>query len=571
MYNFYNKYISNRGDEMKHLLPSLENFIEKDFEFVQSHEIPNNLTQNLPSTRYFLLQTNHHYFISATSRPLQWKQTISINSDSNWLEVVSYLSKHETILCENDHEEIVGYLRGATILSTIFTCYQYLLAYFETVLKTVDIALSLIDEEEKVIIWTEGAEQIFSIPKESIIGKPATDFFAVEMLQALETLRTGKSVVKRQHQPREDLFVLINSNPVILQEKVIGAVSAEKDITSEIRLLQELFHMSSKVEQLHSNLIPKDDPFIKIKGNSQVMRNCKATVKKISLTKATVLISGESGTGKELFARAIHDCSHQREEPFIAINCGAIPPTLYESELFGYEGGAFTGADPKGKKGKFELASNGTLFLDEIAEMPLDMQVKLLRVLQEKSFFRVGGTKLFKVNCRIIAATNRNLLDMLKKQTFREDLYYRLNVLSLEIPPLRERKEDVFELIQYLLHEFSLLYNSPIQSFPSEVLQWLIQYNWPGNVRELRNTIERLVILSTDGIIQLEHLPASIYPSTTPNFHSQQTTLQEKIDRYEKLLLLEALQMENGNKSALAKRLGLSRATLYNKMKRLGI
>ncbi len=556
---------------MKHLLPSLENFIEKDFEFVQSHEIPNNLTQNLPSTRYFLLQTKHHYFISATSRPLQWKQTISINSDSNWFEVVSYLSKHETILCENDHEEIVGYLRGATILSTIFTCYQYLLAYFETVLKTVDIALSLIDEEEKVIIWTEGAEQIFSIPKESIIGKPATDFFAVEMLQALETLRTGKSVVKRQHQPREDLFVLINSNPVILQEKVIGAVSAEKDITSEIRLLQELFHMSSKVEQLHSNLVPKDDPFIKIKGTSQVMRNCKATVKKISLTKATVLISGESGTGKELFARAIHDCSHQREEPFIAINCGAIPPTLYESELFGYEGGAFTGADPKGKKGKFELASNGTLFLDEIAEMPLDMQVKLLRVLQEKSFFRVGGTKLLKVNCRIIAATNRNLLDMLKKQTFREDLYYRLNVLSLEIPPLRERKEDVFELIQYLLHEFSLLYNSPIQSFPSEVLQWLIQYNWPGNVRELRNTIERLVILSTDGIIQLEHLPASIYPSITPNFHSQQTTLQEQVDRYEKILLLEALQMENGNKSALAKRLGLSRATLYNKMKRLGL
>ena len=556
---------------MKHLLPSLESFIEEDFELVQSHEIPENLTQTLPSIRYFLLQTNHHYFFSTTSSPLHWKQIFSINNDSNWLEVISHLSKHDIILYENEHGEIAGYISRASVLSALFTSYQYLFAYFETILKTADIALSLIDEDEKVVIWTESAEQIFSIPKERIIGKPATDFFAVEMLQALETLRTGKSVVKRQHQPREDLFVLINSNPVILHEKVIGSVSAEKDITAEIRLLQDLFHMSNKVELLHSNLTFKDDPFVKIKGTSQVMRNCKATIQKISKTKATVLISGESGTGKELFARAIHDCSHQREEPFIAINCGAIPPTLFESELFGYDGGAFSGADPKGKKGKFELASNGTLFLDEIAEMPLNMQVKLLRVLQERSFFRVGGTRLLKVNCRIIAATNRNLLDMLKNETFREDLYYRLNVLSFEIPPLRERKEDVFELIQCFLHEFSLFYNYPIQSFPYEVLQLLVQYDWPGNVRELRNIIERLVILSTDGIIQLEHLPASIYPSTVPNLTSSPTTLQEQIDRYEKLLLLEALQLENGNKSALAKRLGLSRATLYNKMKKLGI
>ena len=200
--------------------------------------------------------------------------------------------------------------------------------------------------------------------------------------------------------------------------------------------------------------------------------------------------------------------------------------------------------------------------------MPLDMQVKLLRVLQEKSFFRIGGTKLLSANCRIIAATNRNLEVMLQKETFREDLYYRLNVLSLEIPPLRDRKEDIFELIQSFLHEFSLLHQCPIHSFPYEVLQTLIQYDWPGNIRELRNIIERLVILASDGIIQLEHLPASIYQTTIPD---APLSLQEQVDRYEKVLLLEALRLENGNKSALAKRLGLSRATLYNKMKRLGI
>lgn len=555
---------------MKHLLPSLEHVIETDFVLFQSYEIPEKNIQNFPTIRYFFLQTDHHYFISAASSPLHWKQTISINKDSDWADIVSHLSQNEIILYENEHGKIAGYIRSATLLQAIFTCYQYLHAYFETILKTADIALSLIDEDEKFVIWTQRAEQIFSIPRDRIIGKSASKFFAVEMLQVLETLRTGKSVIKRQHQPREDLFVLINANPVTIDNQIVGAVSAETDITSEIRLLQELFHMSNKVERLQSHLIPKDDPFIKIKGNSQAMKHCKATIKKISATKATVLISGESGSGKELFARAIHDYSDQRNEPFIAINCGAIPPTLFESELFGYEGGAFSGADSKGKKGKFELASNGTLFLDEIAEMPLEMQVKLLRILQEKSFFRVGGTKLLKVNCRIIAATNRNLLDMLKNETFREDLYYRLNVLSFDIPPLRERKEDVFELIQCFLHEFSILYNCHIQSFPYEVLQLLVQYHWPGNVRELRNIIERLVILSTDGMIQLEHLPAAIYPSTAPNT-APQTTLQEQIDRYEKTLLLEALRLENGNKSALAKRLGLSRATLYNKMKKLGI
>ena len=546
---------------MKHLLPPLNQLIETDFLIVDRD---NPFIDSNPAI--LVLKTEQHYFTTAAAYPLNWQKTTAINDNSEWNDAIC--TECNVVLYEDNQGQVSGYIRSAALINTLFSCYQHLLAYFETTLKTTDLTLTIIDDNEKVAVWTDGAEQIFSIPREHIIGKPATDYFNPDMLQVLKTLRTGKSVIKHQHQPREDLFVLINARPIILHDNIIGAVSAETDITAQIRLLQELFHMTHKVEQLHINLQPKEDPFLRIKGTSKAVKQCKETIQKISATKATVLISGESGTGKELFARAIHDCSKQQNEPFIAINCGAIPPSLFESELFGYEGGAFSGADPKGKKGKFELAGNGTLFLDEIAEMPLDMQVKLLRVLQEKSFFRIGGMKLLQANCRIIAATNRNLEEMLQKETFREDLYYRLNVLSLEIPPLRERKEDVFELIQSFLHEFSILHQCPVQSFPYEVLQTLIQYNWPGNIRELRNIIERLVILAPDGIIRLEHLPASIYQTTIPD---ASLSLQEQVDRYEKVLLLEALRLENGNKSALAKRLGLSRATIYNKLKRLGI
>ncbi|UPK45114.1 sigma-54 interaction domain-containing protein [Paenibacillus pabuli] len=514
-----------------------------------------------------------------------------------------------------DEGPLLGYIAVSDVLQEMIHAHRLMEAYFETTLETAGSALTLINEEAEVIYWTSGAEHVFSIKKEDIIGKPAADFFPPDRLQSLKTLYTGETVYRKQHQPRPDLFALINARPVQLDGRIVGAVAAEVDITTEIRLHQELLHMTSKVQHLEkavARLRPDSDPFARIKGSSPVINQCLETIRKISTTSATVLILGESGTGKELFAKAIHDLREPQTAPFIAINCGAIPGSLFESELFGYEKGAFSGADPKGKKGKIELAEGGTLFLDEIGEMPLELQVKLLRVLQEKSYFPVGGTRMKQANCRIIAATNQNLLSMIARNQFREDLYYRLNVINLVIPPLRMRKEDIYELTQTFLQEFSLLYNRHIELVPPEVFKLLFQYDWPGNVRELRNVIERITILTTDGEVKPEYLPDTFIPSmdqgqsilheevqlhpqpdlasnsspfpgradpSVPSHvgemdnsaNSSPLSYQEQLDTYESELLLQYLKAAGGNKRTLARQLGISRATLYNRMKRLGL
>ncbi|MGF9697481.1 sigma-54 interaction domain-containing protein [Paenibacillus sp. MABNR03] len=560
---------------MKHLLPDVMSLLRTDL---------SNLNESLPipiiSSSTDLSETFHHF------------------NESPYLLV-------------QDEGLPMGYISLNDVLQQMLHAHRLIEAYFETTLETAGTALTLINEEAKVAYWTSGAEHVFSINKKDIIGQPAANFFPPDRLQSLKTLYTGETVYRKQHQPRPDLFALINARPVVLDGRIVGAVAAEVDITTEIRLHQELLHMTSKVQHLEkavARLRPDLDPFAGIKGSSPVIKQCLETIRKISTTSATVLILGESGTGKELFAKAIHDLREPQTAPFIAINCGAIPASLFESELFGYEKGAFSGADPKGKKGKIELAEGGTLFLDEIGEMPLDLQVKLLRVLQEKSYFPVGGTRMKQANCRIIAATNQNLLGMIAKNQFREDLYYRLNVINLIIPPLRMRKEDIYELTQSFLQEFSLLYNRHIELVPPEVFKLLFSYEWPGNVRELRNVIERITILTTDGEVKPEYLPESLtltveLPSSTadepatlqtitdlaslsstgdvreiiqednngPSFEVSPLSYQEQMDAYESNLLLQCLQSTGGNKRTLARQLGISRATLYNRMKRLGL
>ncbi|WP_062320700.1 sigma-54 interaction domain-containing protein [Paenibacillus pabuli] len=544
--------------------------------------------------------------------------TMSVIPSSTELAEAIPLFNTSPYLMIQDDGPLLGYIAVSDVLYAMMNAHRLLEAYFETTLETAGSALTLINEEAKVTYWTSGAEHVFSINKKDIIGKPAADFFPPERLQSLKTLYTGETVYRKQHQPRTDLFALINARPVQLDGRIVGAVAAEVDITTEIRLHQELLHMTSKVQHLEkavARLRPESDPFARIKGSSLVMKQCLDTIRKISSTSATVLILGESGTGKELFAKAIHDLREPQTAPFIAINCGAIPASLFESELFGYEKGAFSGADPKGKKGKIELAEGGTLFLDEIGEMPLELQVKLLRVLQEKSYFPVGGTRMKHASCRIIAATNQNLLSMISRNQFREDLYYRLNVINLVIPPLRMRKEDIYELTQTFLQEFSLLYNRHIEWIPPEVFKLLFNYDWPGNVRELRNVIERITILTTDGEVKPEYLPDTFIPDNElvptilddtgqlPSPYKvkpgsaanaagldESDTLrdgelqiksasaditpgsyQDQLDAYESELLLQYLKAAEGNKRTLARQLGISRATLYNRMKRLGL
>lgn len=312
--------------------------------------------------------------------------------------------------------------------------------------------------------------------------------------------------------------------------------------------------------------------FENIIGVSLQMQKVLELVEKVADTNVTVLVRGESGVGKELVARAIHYNSSRRARPLVVVNCGAIPEELLESELFGHERGAFTGAI-KTRYGRFELADGGTVFLDEIGDMSLNLQVKLLRVLQEKTFERIGASKTISVDIRVIAATHRNLEDLVRDNKFREDLYYRLNVIPIHIPPLRERRQDIPLLLNHFLERSNKINSASIEGLTERSLEILTGYDYPGNVRELQNIVERLVVLQKTGYVDVEDLPEKLHATKTP------AAVEPDIDKgydtlvseYEKALILKALDRTKGVKSQAARMLNMNRTTLIEKMKRLGI
>lgn len=312
--------------------------------------------------------------------------------------------------------------------------------------------------------------------------------------------------------------------------------------------------------------------FENIIGVSLQMQKVLELVEKVADTNVTVLVRGESGVGKELVARAIHYNSSRRARPLVVVNCGAIPEELLESELFGHEKGAFTGAI-KTRYGRFELADGGTVFLDEIGDMSLNLQVKLLRVLQEKTFERIGASKTISVDIRVIAATHRNLEDLVRDNKFREDLYYRLNVIPIHIPPLRERRQDIPLLLNHFLERSNKINSASIEGLTERSLEILTGYDYPGNVRELQNIVERLVVLQKTGYVDVEDLPEKLHATKTPaagepDIDKGYDTL---VSEYEKALILKALDRTKGVKSQAARMLNMNRTTLIEKMKRLGI
>jgi DNA-binding NtrC family response regulator len=316
--------------------------------------------------------------------------------------------------------------------------------------------------------------------------------------------------------------------------------------------------------------------FENIIGNSFAMQKVFERIEKVADTNATVLVTGESGVGKELVARAIHYNSSKRDNPLVVVNCGAIPETLLESELFGYEKGAFTGAVST-RYGRFELANGGSIFLDEIGDMSFNLQVKLLRVLQEKTFERIGGSKTIRVEVRIIAATNKVLDDMVKQGKFREDLYYRLNVVPIKIPPLRERRQDIPLLLNYFLEHSNKMNQANIEGFTEEAMRALMDYEYRGNVRELQNIVERVVVLKKDGYIDIEDLPEKLY-SGERTHHEEEVIYMDMergydtlVSEFEKSLITKALGETQGVKSKAAQVLNINRTTLIEKMKRLGL
>ncbi|MDP3096786.1 MAG: sigma-54 dependent transcriptional regulator [Syntrophales bacterium] len=330
-------------------------------------------------------------------------------------------------------------------------------------------------------------------------------------------------------------------------------------------------HYSQVFDQITSILskVEAKELFPGIIGQCALMRGIFAQILKVARTDSTVLISGESGTGKELVATSLFEHSFRREKPFIKLNCVAIPEGLLESELFGHEKGSFTGATAQ-KIGKFELANRGTIFLDEIGDMPLATQAKLLRVLQEKEFERVGGNQTIRVDVRFIAATNKNLMEMVKQGTFREDLYYRLNVFSIYLPPLRERKEDIPLLTEHFLEGME----NPVKLSPKS-LQILTAYSWPGNIRELQNTLERAAVLTDTGMIDPPHLALHINDDlpakVLQNPDLTQSSIDERLEEIEKGLIIEALSRSGGIQVKAAEILGINQRSLWHRIKKLGI
>jgi PAS domain S-box-containing protein len=440
-----------------------------------------------------------------------------------------------------------------------------------TLLSYVEEAISIVNTKGVMLYWNEAAEKMYDIKKEDIIGRNVQEFFSKEDIMNLKVLENGQPVRDIYHLPRPDKHVLISTTPIYDENnELIGSMSVERDISVTIKLNEKLSSTSEELQQLKQMIQhQQDDPFSTIKGNNAALQHIIHNMKKVAKTDATILITGESGVGKELFAQAIHEAGPRSKQPFIPINCGAIPAALFESELFGYESGAYTGAAKGGKAGKLELASGGTLFLDEVGELPLDMQVKLLRALQEKEIYRIGGQTPKKINVRIIAATNRMLEDMVLSGTFRSDLFYRLNVFTAHIPPLRERIDDISFLTHHFLKEFSFKYNKPAPFVHQEAMNRLHTYFWPGNIRELRNIIERLIVLHEGKEIREANI-LQLLPSQKSVYQTERSLTDEK-KNLEKTRILQALEDTYGNKSIAAKKLGMSRANLYKKLKKYGI
>lgn len=379
--------------------------------------------------------------------------------------------------------------------------------------------------------------------------------------------------LKKETRPYEDEFCFVSRAAVFSdEEKVVGAVSQVQFVEKTAKLSRDMKALNEQLEfyqdELH-RLSAEYYSMHKIVGNSQEMKKVKEAALKASTVDFNVLLVGKTGTGKEVFANAIHYSSNKKSKPLVKINCSAIPAELFESELFGYTEGSFTGAKKGGKKGKFELANGGTIFLDEIADMPLAMQVKLLRVLQERQIDVIGNDKSIPVDVRVIAATNRNLEELVKEKKFREDLFYRLNVINIQIPSLLERREDILLLMDSFLKELNGKYLKEVK-FSEEVKKLCLNYNWPGNIRELRNAVERMYTFVEGYEIRLQHVPGFLLLGYNDKHmvNGVRTPLEDMLDEVEKNYLIGILRENECNFKKTAEILGMHRNTLYRKLEK---
>lgn len=434
-------------------------------------------------------------------------------------------------------------------------------------------AYRLILEEEYTLLTAQNGEEALKILSQEHIDLVLLDLKLPGMggLEILERLK--------QIDENIDVIVITAVNDVSSAVKSIklGAYdyfTKPFDVDKLLTIIQRVFERQALLKEvLYLRLAMEQQQFVNIVGRSKKMLQIFDLITRVARNNVTVLITGESGTGKELIARAIHQYSDRAQKPFVAVNCAAIPENLMESELFGHERGSFTGAIER-RLGKFELAQGGTLFLDEISSMRIELQAKLLRALQEREIERIGSMRAIPIDVRIIAATNQDLRTLIKQDKFREDLYYRLNVIPIFLPPLRARKEDIPLLVEHFLEKYNRLFQRSVKGLSPSAMERLLHYHWPGNIRELENIIERLVAITTNQYIQLQELPLDLSaPDSllTNDLFEEQTTLREAVQLFEKHFILRTLEKVRWNQTLAAKLLGIHRNTLASRLDALGL
>jgi len=457
----------------------------------------------------------------------------------------------------------------------------------ETILETTYDGIVVVDKNGIITRFNKAYQSFLGIDEKDALGRAVED--VIENTRMHIVVKTGKPEIGETQKIQGHEMVVMRI-PIYKKGEVVGAVGKVlfRDV-KEIRSMVEKLDLATKELKYYKGEVMRLKGsrynFKNIAGRSEKMLQAKNLAKTAASGSSNVLIRGESGTGKELFAHAIHDSSLRRYGAFIRVNCAAIPAGLLESELFGYEAGAFTDAKKGGKPGKFEMAQGGTLFLDEIGDMPQEMQAKLLRVLQEKEVERLGGERIIRLDIRLIAATNRDLEELVRKEAFRQDLYYRLNVLKIEIPPLREIREDIPLLCERMLQEVNEDLGTAVETLDPGVIEILKAHDWPGNIRELKNVMERAVAVNTDRqqVIRKHHLPIyllDINPSQNPGALQPDKnapgwltggTLSEILAKTEKAAIENALWATGNNRKKAAERLGIHRSGLYQKINRYNI
>ncbi|SFE03986.1 PAS domain S-box-containing protein [Lentibacillus persicus] len=444
-------------------------------------------------------------------------------------------------------------------------------AIIETVFEKSHYCFVAVDENGVVTFLNDSYCRFLEVDREKAIGKHVTEI--IENTRMHIVVETGEEEIADLQYIRGN-HMIANRIPVFSGGKVVGAVGTVlyRDTKEWMQMNTHIKNLLLELENYRKQLRNQTGANYSlhdIVGSSIRLNEVKEKIIKASSGDVSILLTGESGTGKELFAHSIHQLSERHNQPFVKVNCAAIPEHLLESELFGYEAGAFTGAKKEGKMGKFEMADGGTLFLDEIADMPLNAQVKILRVLQEREIERIGSEKTRKVDVRIVAATNQSLEKLIEQDDFRQDLYYRINVVQIAIPPLRERPEDIRVLAKYYLRNISNRTGNRVTDFEQEVLDFFLHYDWPGNVRELENVVESAVHLSSSEVITVDDLPDHMQVETYYNY--QTNDLKDILEKAEITAIRNALRQTDGDKLKAAKLLGIGKSSFYDKLNKYGL